>query len=156
MKEQIIERVKELLQPLIEERGLKLVDVEYITAGKPVLRIYVYNPEGTSIEDCEWISRRIGALLDIEDLIPVSYILEVSSPGLDRKLKNKEEYDIFKGRDVKIVLSEPIEEGKNVYEGVLQGLEDDNVFLETDGETIKIPLEKISKTNLEFKLDGER
>lgn len=154
MVENIIERVKELLQPLVEERGLKLVDVEYITAGKPVLRIYVYNPEGTSIEDCEWISRRIGALLDIEDLIPVSYILEVSSPGLERKLKNKEEYEIFKGRDVKIVTKEPIN-GKNVYEGVLKGLEDDNVVIQKNGEIIKIPLEKISRTNLEFKVGGE-
>ncbi|WP_457635191.1 ribosome maturation factor RimP [Persephonella sp.] len=143
-----------MLQPLIEERGLKLVDVEYITGGKPVLRIYVYNPEGTSIEDCEWISRRIGALLDVEDLIPVSYILEVSSPGLDRKLKNKEEYEIFKGRDVKIVTKEPVE-GKNVFEGVLKGLEGDNVIIQENGEIIKIPLEKISRTNLEFKVGGE-
>ncbi|HHG73561.1 MAG TPA: ribosome maturation factor RimP [Persephonella sp.] len=143
-----------MLQPLIEERGLKLVDVEYITGGKPVLRIYVYNPEGTSIEDCEWISRRIGALLDVEDLIPVSYILEVSSPGLDRKLKNKEEYEIFKGRDVKIVTKEPLE-GKNVFEGVLKGLEGDNVIIQENGEIIKIPLEKISRTNLEFKVGGE-
>ncbi|WP_456464053.1 ribosome maturation factor RimP [Persephonella sp.] len=143
-----------MLQPLIEERGLKLVDVEYITGGKPVLRIYVYNPEGTSIEDCEWISRRIGALLDVEDIIPVSYILEVSSPGLDRKLKNKEEYEIFKGRDVKIITKEPIN-GRNVFEGTLKGLEGENVLLQENGETIKIPLEKISRTNLEFKVGGE-
>ncbi|WP_457625423.1 ribosome maturation factor RimP [Persephonella sp.] len=154
MKENIIERVKELLQPLIEERGLKLVDVEYITAGKPVLRIYVYNPEGTSIEDCEWISRRIGALLDIEDLIPVSYILEVSSPGLDRKLKNREEYEIFKGREIKIITREPVE-GKNVFEGVLKGLENNSVVLETGGKTVKIPLKNISRANLEYKIGGE-
>jgi ribosome maturation factor RimP len=154
LKENIIERVKELLQPLIEERGLKLVDVEYITAGKPVLRIYVYNPEGTSIEDCEWISRRIGALLDIEDLIPVSYILEVSSPGLDRKLKNREEYEIFKGREIKIITREPVE-GKNVFEGVLKGLENNSVVLETGGKTVKIPLKNISRANLEYKIGGE-
>ncbi len=154
MSENIVEKVKEMLQPLIEERGLKLVDVEYITGGKPVLRIYVYNPEGTSIEDCEWISRRIGALLDVEDIIPVSYILEVSSPGLDRKLKNKEEYEIFKGRDVKIITKEPIN-GRNVFEGTLKGLEGENVLLQENGETIKIPLEKISRTNLEFKVGGE-
>jgi len=154
LSENIVEKVKEMLQPLIEERGLKLVDVEYITGGKPVLRIYVYNPEGTSIEDCEWISRRIGALLDVEDIIPVSYILEVSSPGLDRKLKNKEEYEIFKGRDVKIITKEPIN-GRNVFEGTLKGLEGENVLLQENGETIKIPLEKISRTNLEFKVGGE-
>ncbi|NPA58383.1 MAG: ribosome maturation factor RimP [Aquificae bacterium] len=155
VKEEIIEKVREMLQPLIEERGLKLVDVEYITGGKPVLRIYVYNPEGTSIDDCEWISRRIGALLDVEDLIPVSYILEVSSPGLDRKLKNREEYDIFKGRDVKLITKEPFE-GKSVFEGVLQGLEEDKVVIDTEeGSRVKIPLDTVARTNLEFKPDGE-
>ncbi|ACO03834.1 conserved hypothetical protein [Persephonella marina EX-H1] len=150
MKQEIIEKVKEMLQPLLEERGLKLVDIEYVTEGKPVLRIYIYNPEGTTIEDCEWISRRIGALLDIEDLIPVSYTLEVSSPGLERKLKNVEEYDIFKGRDIKIVLKEPVDK-KNVIKGVLKGREDNNIIVEEEGEEVRIPLENIARANLEFK-----
>ncbi len=139
-----------MLQPLLEERGLKLVDIEYITEGKPVLRIYIYNPEGTSIEDCEWISRRIGALLDIEDLIPFSYTLEVSSPGLERRLKNIEEYDIFKGRDIKIVLKEP-SDGRNVIKGVLKGREDNIIVIEEKGKEVKIPVENISRANLEFK-----
>jgi len=150
LKQEIIEKVKEMLQPLLEERGLKLVDIEYVTEGKPVLRIYIYNPEGTTIEDCEWISRRIGALLDIEDLIPVSYTLEVSSPGLERKLKNVEEYDIFKGRDIKIVLKEPVDK-KNVIKGVLKGREDNNIIVEEEGEEVRIPLENIARANLEFK-----
>ncbi len=145
----VVERVKELLQPLLEERGLKLVDVEYIKEGKPVLRIYIYNEEGTSIEDCEWISRRIGALLDIEDLIPHSYTLEVSSPGLNRKLKNPEEYEIFKGREIKIVTKEPIDK-KQVFKGTLKGLEEENVKIEEEGCEVKIPLENISRANLEF------
>jgi len=145
----IVERVKELLQPLLEERGLKLVDVEYIKEGKPVLRIYIYNNEGTSIDDCEWISRRIGALLDIEDLIPHSYTLEVSSPGLNRKLKNPEEYEIFKGREIKIVTKEPIDK-KQVFKGTLKGLEEENVKIEEKGCEVKIPLENISRANLEF------
>ncbi len=146
----VVERVKDLLKPLLEERGLQLVDVEFIKEGKPVLRIYIYNKEGTSIEDCEWISRRIGALLDIEDLIPYSYTLEVSSPGLNRKIKNPQEYEIFKGRDIKIVTKEPVA-NKNVFKGVLKGLEEDNVKVEEqEGCEVKIPLEKISKANLEF------
>ena len=145
----IVEKVKELLQPLLEERGLKLVDIEYVKEGKPVLRIYVYNPEGTSIEDCEWVSRRIGALLDIEDLIPHSYTLEVSSPGLNRKIKNPEEYEIFKGREVKIVTKEPVE-NRNVFKGIIKGLEGENVKIEEEGCQLKIPLEKISRANLEF------
>ena len=148
----IVEKVKEFVFPILEERDLKLVDVELTKGKRPVLRIYIYNPEGTSIGDCEFVSRRIGAILDVEDLIPYSYELEVSSPGLNRKLKNKEEYEIFKGKDIKIVTTEPLEEGnKNkVYKGKLLGLENENVKIEKDGKIREIPYEKISKANLEF------
>ena len=148
---EIKEKVKELLEPILEEQNLKLVDIEWVKEGKPVLRIYIYNPEGTSIDNCEFVSRRIGALLDVEDLIPHSYTLEVSSPGLNRKLKNKEEYDIFKGRDIKIITTEPIED-KNVFKGKLLGLdeEEENVKVEEEEKEIKIPLEKISKAQLDF------
>lgn len=150
MEGNIIEKVKELLLPLLEEKGLKLVDVEYIKGSKPILRIYIYNPEGTSIDDCEWVSRRIGALLDIEDIIPNSYILEVSSPGLDRKLKNKEEYNLFKGRNIKIKTKEPIDDEK-IFKGNLKGIkENDNVEIETDEKTVEIPYENISQAQLQI------
>ncbi len=150
MRREVTDKVKEMLEPLLEERDLKLVDIEYITEGRPILRIFIYNPEGTSIDDCEWISRRIGALLDVEDLIPVSYTLEVSSPGLERKLKNEEEYDIFKGRDIKIVLKEPLDK-KNVIRGILKGKENREVVVEEEGEDKRIPIENIARANLEFK-----
>ena len=150
MEGNIIEKVKELLLPLLEEKGLKLVDVEYIKGSKPILRIYIYNPEGTSIDDCEWVSRRIGALLDIEDIIPNSYILEVSSPGLNRKLKNKEEYNLFKGRNIKIKTKEPIDDEK-IFKGSLKGIkENDNVEIETDEKTVEIPYENISQAQLQI------
>ena len=143
------EKVKELVKPILEERDFKLVDVEFIKGSRPVLRIYIYNPEGTTIENCEWVSRRIGALLDVEDLIPYSYILEVSSPGLNRKLKNKEEYNIFKGRDITIHTKEPVND-KTSFSGKLQGIEDDMIKLEKEGETIDIPYDKVSSARLEF------
>jgi len=146
---EIVEKVKELVLPILEEKGLKLVDIEMNKGKRPVLRVYIYNPEGTSIDDCEWVSKRLGALLDVEDLIPTSYTLEISSPGLDRKLKNKEEFNIFKGRDIVIKTKEPIEE-KKVFRGVLEGLEDDNVILNQDENKIKIPIENISQAKLEF------
>lgn len=145
----IVERVKELLIPILEEKELKLVDIEFIKEGKPVLRIYIYNPEGTTIENCEFVSRRIGTILDVEDLIPYSYILEVSSPGLNRKLKNKEEYEIFKGRDIKISTNEPIND-KSFFRGKLLGLENEDVKIEENDKEIKIPLEKINKAQLDF------
>ncbi len=145
----VIERVKELLEPILEERGLKLVDIELTKGANPTLRIFIYNPEGTSIEDCEWVSRRIGALLDVEDLIPSSYVLEVSSPGLERKLKHKEEFNIFKGRNIKIVTKCPIDK-KNVFRGKLEGIEEDKVKIEEEGKKIEIPYEEISKAKLEI------
>jgi ribosome maturation factor RimP len=143
------EKVRELLLPILEERDFKLVDIEFIPSKRPILRIYIYNPEGTSIDDCEWVSKRIGALLDVEDLIDKAYILEVSSPGLDRKFKNIEEYDIFKGRDVVIKTKEPINE-KKVFKGTLLGLEDEKVKIKENEETVKIPLENVSQTKLDF------
>ncbi len=145
----IEEKVKELVLPILEERNLKLVDIEFIKGARPVLRIYIYNPEGTTIENCEWVSRRIGALLDIEDPIPYPYILEVSSPGLDRKLKNKDEYNIFKGRDIRIYTKEPVHE-KTSFRGKLKGIENDVIKLEEEGETIDIPYDKVSSAKLEF------
>ena len=143
------EKVKELLLPILEERDFKLVDIEFIPSKRPILRIYIYNPEGTSIDDCEWVSKRIGALLDVEDLIDKAYILEVSSPGLDRKFKNIEEYDIFKGRDVVVKTKEPINE-KKVFKGTLLGLEDEKVKIKENEETVEIPLENVSQTKLDF------
>ncbi|MBX0311978.1 MAG: ribosome maturation factor RimP [Sulfurihydrogenibium sp.] len=143
------EKVKELLLPILEERDFKLVDIEFIPSKRPILRIYIYNPEGTSIDDCEWVSKRIGALLDVEDLIDKAYILEVSSPGLDRKFKNIEEYDIFKGRDVVIKTKEPINE-KKVFKGTLLGLENEKVKIKENEETIEIPLENVNQTKLDF------
>lgn len=145
----VIERVKELLEPILEERGLELVDIELTSGKKPVLRIYIYNPEGTSIDDCEWVSKRIGALLDVEDLIKSSYTLEVSSPGLDRKLKNPHEYDIFKGREIKIKTSQPVED-KNIFKGILKGREGNDVIVQEDDKVYQIPLDKIAVAKLEF------
>jgi ribosome maturation factor RimP len=145
----IEEKVKELLLPILEERDFKVIDIEFIPSKRPILRIYIYNPEGTSIDDCEWVSKRIGALLDVEDLINKAYILEVSSPGLDRKFKNIEEYNIFKGRDVVIKTKEPINE-KKVFKGTLLGLEDEKVKIKENEETVEIPLENVSQTKLDF------
>lgn len=145
----VVERVKQLLEPVLEERGLTLVDVEMTAGKRPVLRIYIYNPEGTSIDDCEWVSKRIGALLDVEDLIKTSYVLEVSSPGLDRKIKNPHEYDIFTGRQIKLKTSLPLEE-RTVFKGILKGRDGEYVLVEEDGKTYRVPIDTITTAKLEF------
>ena len=144
---EIVEKVKEMVLPILDSLGLKLVDIEFIKEGKPVLRVYIYDPEGTSIKQCETVSRGLERLLDEEDLIPYSYILEISSPGLNRTLKNREEYEIFKGRNIKIVVKEPIDK-KNVFTGVLEGLEGEDVLVRDNDDILKINLENISKAKL--------
>lgn len=145
----VVDRVKELLEPILRERNLQLVDIEFVFGKRPLLRIYIYNPEGTSIDDCEWVSKRIGAALDVEDIIESSYILEVSSPGLDRKIRNPHEYEIFKGKSIKVKTSKPIED-RNVFKGVLKGLKDGMVIVEENGKDISIPLDEITFAKLEF------
>ncbi|RUM58533.1 MAG: ribosome maturation factor RimP [Persephonella sp.] len=143
----VVEEVRKLILPILDELDLKLVDIEFTKENRPILRVYIYDPKGTTIKQCEIVSRRLGELLDNEDLIPYSYILEISSPGLNRKLKNKEEYEIFKGRNIKIVLKEPMDK-KNVFTGVLEGLEDDKVLIKDNDKLIKIDLDNISKARL--------
>ncbi|RUM59881.1 MAG: ribosome maturation factor RimP [Persephonella sp.] len=143
----VVEEVRKLILPILDELDLKLVDIEFTKENRPILRVYIYDPKGTTIKQCEIVSRRLGELLDNKDLIPYSYILEISSPGLNRKLKNKEEYEIFKGRNIKIVLKEPMDK-KNVFTGVLEGLEDDKVLIKDNDKLIKIDLDNISKARL--------
>ena len=112
---EIVDRVKELLLPILEEGGFELVDVEFVREPVGwVLRIYADRPEGgITISDCQWISERIGTLLDVEDLIPHAYNLEVSSPGLDRPLKTRRDFERHVGIVVKIKTHEPMDNQRN-------------------------------------------
>jgi len=112
---EIIEKVKELLQPLLEEGGYELVDVEFVREPIGwVLRIYADRPQGgITISDCQWISERLGTMLDVEDLIPHSYNLEVSSPGLDRPLKSQKDFSRHTGKVIKVRTLEPLGNQRN-------------------------------------------
>ena len=112
---EIVNRVKELLLPILEEGGFELVDVEFVREPVGwVLRIYADRPKGgITISDCQWISERIGTLLDVEDLIPHAYNLEVSSPGLDRPLKTRRDFERHVGIVVKIKTHEPMDNQRN-------------------------------------------
>ena len=112
---EIVDRVKELLLPILEEGGFELIDVEFVRGPVGwVLRIYADRPEGgITISDCQWISERIGTLLDVEDLIPHAYNLEVSSPGLDRPLKTRRDFEKHVGMVVKKKTHEPMDNQRN-------------------------------------------
>ncbi|NLM51813.1 MAG: ribosome maturation factor RimP [Firmicutes bacterium] len=139
-----------MAEPLAERLGLELVDVELTKeAGRRVLRFLIDKEGGVTLNDCEAFSRLLDPELDLLDPIPGSYDFQVSSPGVERPLKKESDYQRFSGRPVRIKLFAPLE-GKKVYEGILQGLAEKNIFLEVEGETVQIPLEIVAKANLIF------
>ena len=141
--------VEALAETIAEEAEVELVDLEFKTSkdGLHVI-VYVDKPEGVSLYDCEQVNKLLGELLDIKDPIPSSYMLEVSSPGIERPLKKKNDYLRFQGRNVKIKTYQKIEGQKN-FKGVLEGLENECVVIQAeDGNRIHIGLDLISKAHL--------
>jgi ribosome maturation factor RimP len=132
--------------------GIEIVDVELLGAGRGrVLRISIDRPQGVSHADCEFISQQVGTILDVEDVIPGdSYTLEVSSPGLERKLSKPGDFERFVGRKAKVVLREPVDNQRH-WEGKLTGFSQGIVALEPSaGKIIQFPLTQVQKANLKF------
>ena len=144
-------RVRQLVEGVVESQGYELVDVELKGAGNnSVLRIFIDRADGVTHQDCELISEQVGTVLDVEDLIPFSYTLEVSSPGLDRKLVKGSDYTRFEGKLAKIQTRIPLQHQK-VFKGRLKGLRDGTVVLELpQGSLLEIPLDVIQEARLEF------
>ena len=147
-KHEIISQIKHLAEQLCEAESMELVHVEYQreAAGR-ILRLYIDQPGGVSLNDCVNISRQLGDLLDInlEHLSP--YNLEVSSPGTDRPLGKQSDYERFKGNVARIKTSKPIDGQKN-FKGILSGISDGKVTLVIGDKSVAIPFEKITRARL--------
>jgi ribosome maturation factor RimP len=141
------ERLIKLLEQPIKAMGYELVDVEARTGNNGLLRIYIDQPDGIRVEDCERVSRQIGTFLDVEDPLAGSYTLEVSSPGLDRPLRTLGHFEQFAGLTAKIRLSRPVE-GRRNFKGRLAGIDDASVVIEVDGREWRLALEDIAAANL--------
>lgn len=143
-----IELLQTLLAPVVESLGYQCWGLEYISQGKhSVLRVYIDKEDGINVEDCESVSRQVSAILDVEDPVPSEYTLEVSSPGMDRPLFTLEQFDACKGEQVKIKLRSAFE-GRRNFEGMLQGVEDQEVILRIDDQEYLLPIELIDKANI--------
>jgi len=152
MKQAIVARVREVAERVAQSEGMEVVDVEFLGAGRRrLLRIYIDKPEGVSHRDCELVSQQVGTILDVEDLVPGgSYTLEVSSPGVERKLTRPSDYQRFLGRKVRVVLHEPVENRRH-WEGALTGFAEDVVTLEPrPGQALRFHLRQIERANLIF------
>jgi len=145
------EAIGGIIGRVAEREGLELVHWELVgPASSFVLRIFIDKPAGVSHSDCEVVSRQVGTLLDVEDLIPNRYTLEVSSPGLERGLYKRGDYERFAGSRLKLRTVEPID-GQRNFRGRLIGIDDQNIRFDADGRgQIEIPYEKILKANIEY------
>ncbi len=151
-----LQHVREIAQRVTASQGLELWDLEFRGAarhGGRLLRIYIDKPEGVTHEDCANVSREVGTILDVEDAVPGSYTLEVSSPGLDRRLRNVADYERFTGSKIKLQTRDLVENQKH-FEGRLTKFESGRVTLEIGGSkkhaprTVEIPYEQVEKANL--------
>lgn len=142
------QRVEALITPIIRDQGLELVDVEYVKEGAHwYLRIYIDKEGGVDIDDCTNVSHAVSEILDRDNPIAQAYMLEVSSPGLERPLKKDEDFLRFASKLVRVLTKEPYE-GYQEFTGYLVGLIEDAIVLEYEKETIKIPRTIVEKVNL--------
>jgi ribosome maturation factor RimP len=151
MREDLASKIEEVAKRVVESEGLELVDVEVKGGGNNrLVRIAIDKPEGVTHGDCELVSQQVGTILDVEDIVPGRYTLEVSSPGVERKLMKPQDYERFQGKKARITLREAVEGRKN-WEGTLAGFAGDAVTVETEpGKTRQFPLSQIQKANLKF------
>ncbi len=150
-KADIEKKTEELVMPIIERFGYELWDVEYVKEGSDYyLRIYADKEGGFTVDDCEAVSRAIDPLLDEEDFISDAYILEVSSPGLTRKLVKDRDFDRSIGRLIRVNLYKAVE-GEKSYVGNLKEYDNENLTVEITADNIvTIPRNNISMVRLEF------
>ncbi|MBV9742536.1 MAG: ribosome maturation factor RimP [Acidobacteriia bacterium] len=148
----VASKIEEIAQRVVESEGMELVEVEVKGGGNQrMVRISIDKPEGVTHADCELVSQQVGTILDVEDVVPGGrYTLEVSSPGIERKLLKPRDYERFQGKKIKVAVRDPIE-GRRHWEGTLAGFRENTVTLETaPGKTIQFPFEQIQKANLKF------
>lgn len=143
-----LEQLQALLAPVVEALGYECWGVEFISQGRhSVLRVYIDRPESILIDDCEAVSRQVSGILDVEDPISGEYTLEVSSPGMDRPLFTLEQFAKHAGEQVKIRLRSPYE-GRRNYQGILRGVEEQDVVVLVDDHEYLLPIDSIDKANI--------
>lgn len=147
----IADRIEELIRPAVEAARMETVEVQYLSeGGRMVLRIFLDKEEGpVTLADCETMSGTIGDLLDNNDIIRESYVLEVSSPGIDRVLKKKKDFVRFKGRRVRVSVYAPIDKQRNFMGPLIEVTEDSIVIDDVTGKNVAIPFGAIARARLE-------
>jgi len=151
--EEIKTRITEIIEPVINSLGIELDSVEFSRmGGRGLLRVFIEKESGVTLGDCELVSREVEAVLDVEDPVPYAYVLEVSSPGLDRPLRQPKDFRKFAGKTARVVTLEPID-NQTFFVGRIEAAGDQEIsLLLPDDKKIVIPYENISKARLEVEI----
>jgi ribosome maturation factor RimP len=155
-KMDVVDQIKNIALPLLDSMGIELVDIEYRKEGHGmILRLFIDKPGGIMLDDCADVSRELSEILDVEEIIPVEYNLEVSSPGLNRPLTKPADFERYAGKLVKIrtyeMLPDDAGNRRKTFLGQLEGLENGILHIRlNEGQAAAIPFDKVAKANLEF------
>lgn len=147
----VLVRIREIVERVAASEGMEVAEVELRGKGpRSLLRIFIDKPGGVTHRDCELVSHQVGAILDVENLIPASYTLEVSSPGVERRLTRPADYDRFAGRKVRLRLKQPLGAQRQLV-GRLDGLENGVLTLTlASGECASVEYDNVERANLVF------
>ena len=146
-----VEKVTDIIATAVEDLGLELVRVSYGGGRKPTLQIMAERPDGTmSLDDCTMLSREVSALLDVEDPIQGEFLLEVSSPGIDRPLTREKDFERWAGFDIKIEMKPSLDATRRRYKGLLNGFKDGMILItpQDEDEIVRLPFEDFGKAKL--------
>jgi ribosome maturation factor RimP len=142
------EHLLAILEPSLAAMGYELADIDVHLGRRGLLRLYIDREGGVTIDDCQRVSEQVGALLDVEDPLPSSYVLEVSSPGFDRRLRKLAHFERFSGERAKVELRDARDDGRRNFTGRLVGVEGSTVLLDVDGELTRLPFDDIAVARL--------
>jgi ribosome maturation factor RimP len=151
MRQEVVSKIEAIARRVAQSEGLELVEVELRGMGqRQLLRISIDKPEGVTHADCELFSQQVGTILDVEDVVPGRYTLEISSPGVERKLLKLEDFERFQGKKASVVLREPLDNRRH-WEGLLAGVREGRIELDAgQGKVVQFGFDQVKKANLKF------
>lgn len=145
----VLKKIEELVSPVFENLGYELVERELINeGGRWILRLYIDKEGGVSIDDCWRASHSVEDLIEVEEVIPVRYNLEVSSPGINRPLRRRRDFERFRGSRIRLKTQRPIG-GRSSYTGTLEGIDGDDIVMTVDGARYRVPYSELARARLE-------
>ena len=149
----VVQQVMQLIEPILNEMDVELVDVEFLSVrSKWVLRIFVDEQDGITLDRCAQVSKEIGTLIDMKDIVEHEYVLEVSSPGLNRPLKKVKDFIWATGKKVTLKTVSPVN-GRRKFTGILKSFNEGALAIQTDNDLFSLPLKNVEKANLVYEFE---